>query len=78
MNDLESKKMLEIIHENRKKVWGKKVKQNNIREGIKDVLLVLSIIAFIASCIYLTNDRKKAVNNCMKNHSQNYCERISG
>lgn len=74
----ESEKMLEIIHENRRKVWEKKMKRNKIKDIIQNVVIVLIIIVFIGACRYLTQDRKKAIQNCMKNHSQNYCERISG
>ena len=77
MSDLESKKMLEIIHQNHKKVI-KKQHTNNIKEIIKSILLVGSIALFIFVCIILTNQKNDAVNNCMKNHSRNYCERIAG
>lgn len=77
MSDLESKKMLEIIHQNHKKV-NKKQPTNNIKEIIKSILLVGSIALFIFVCIMLTNQKNDAVNNCMKNHSRNYCERIAG
>lgn len=77
MSDLESKKMLEIIHQNHKKV-NKKQPKNNIKEIIKSILLVGSIALFIFVCIILTNQKNDAVNNCMKNHSKSYCERIAG
>ena len=77
MNDLESKKMLDIIHQNHKKVI-KKQPTNNIKEIIKGMLLVGSIALFIFVCIILTNQKNEAVNNCIKNHSHSYCERIAG
>ena len=78
---IESEKMLEIIHENHKKQLEKKVVTKsliNVLGLVKGILIIVLSVLFIIACIYLTQDRKKAIKNCMKNHSQNYCERISG
>ena len=40
--------------------------------------IILLIGLFIIACINLTKQKNEAVNNCMKNHSKNYCERIAG
>lgn len=81
MNDLESKKMLDIIHQNHKKQLNKKVEvipTIDIMRIVKSLLIVLGIAVFIIVCINLTKQTNEAVNNCMKNHSKNYCERIAG
>ena len=81
MNDLESKKMLDIIHQNHKKQLNKKVEvipAIDIMRIAKSLLIVLGIAVFIIVCINLTRQKNEAVNNCMKNHSKNYCERIAG
>ena len=81
MNDLESKKMLDIIHQNHKKQLNKKVEvipAIDIMRIVKSLLIVLGIAVFIIVCINLTKQKNEAVNNCMKNHSKNYCERIAG
>lgn len=81
MNDLESKKMLDIIHQNHKKQLNKKVEAIpaiDIMRIVKSLLIVLGIAVFIIVCINLTKQKNEAVNNCMKNHSRNYCERIAG
>lgn len=74
----ESEEMLNIIHQNHKVVYERKLKKAKIINNIQNVLLVIAIIVFVFMIIYLTADRKQAIKNCMKNHSQNYCERISG
>ena len=81
MNDLESKKMLDIIHQNHKKQLNKNVEvipAIDIMRIVKSLLIVLGIAVFIIVCINLTKQKNEAVNNCMKNHSKNYCERIAG
>lgn len=81
MKDLESKKMLDIIHQNHKKQLNKKVEDIpaiDIMRIVKSLLIVLGIAVFIIVCINLTKQKNEAVNNCMKNHSKNYCERIAG
>lgn len=81
MSDLESKKMLDIIHQNHKKQLNKKVEvipAIDIKRIVKSLLIVLGIAVFIIVCINLTKQKNEAVNNCMKNHSKNYCERIAG
>jgi hypothetical protein len=81
MSDLESKKMLDIIHQNHKKQLNKKVEvipAIDIMRIVKSLLIVLGIAVFIIVCINLTKQKNEAVNNCMKNHSKNYCERIAG
>ena len=81
MNNLESKKMLDIIHQNHKKQLNKKVEvipAIDIMRIVKSLLIVLGIAVFIIVCINLTKQKNEAVNNCMKNHSRNYCERIAG
>lgn len=81
MNDLESKKMLDIIHQNHKKQSNKKVEDIptiDIMRIVKSLLIVLGIAVFIIVCVNLTKQKNEAVNNCMKNHSKNYCERIAG
>ena len=81
MSDLESKKMLDIIHQNHKKQLNKKVEvipAIDIMRIVKSLLIVLGIAVFIIVCINLTRQKNEAVNNCMKNHSKNYCERIAG
>ena len=81
MNNLESKKMLDIIHQNHKKQLNKKVEvipAIDIKRIVKSLLIVLGIAVFIITCINLTKQKNKAVNNCMKNHSHSYCERIAG
>ena len=81
MNNLESKKMLDIIHQNHKKQLEKKVSAKSLIDVlglVKGILIVLVIGLFIITCINLTKQKNEAVNNCMKNHSKNYCERIAG
>ena len=81
MSDLESKKMLDIIHQNHKKQLEKKVTAKSLIDIlglVKGILIVLVIGLFIIVCINLTKQKNEAVNNCMKNHSKNYCERIAG
>ena len=81
MSDLESKKMLDIIHQNHKKQLNKKIEvipAIDIMRIVKSLLIVLGIAVFIIVCINLTKQKNEAVNNCMKNHSKNYCERIAG
>ena len=81
MNNLESKKMLDIIHQNHKKQLEKKVSAKSLIDVLglgKGILIILLIGLFIIACINLTTQKNEAVNNCMKNHSKNYCERIAG
>lgn len=81
MNDLESKKMLDIIHQNHKNQLEKKVTVKPLIDvaGLaKGILTILLIVLFIIACVNLTKQKNEAVNNCMKNHSKNYCERIAG
>lgn len=81
MSDLESKKMLDIIHQNHKKQLEKKVIAKSLIDVlglVKGILIVLVIGLFIIVCINLTKQKNEAVNNCMKNHSKNYCVRIAG
>ena len=74
----ENEEMLNIIHRNHKIVYERKLKKAKVINNIQNVLLVIAMIVFVYMIIYLTADRKKAIQNCIKNHSQNYCERISG
>lgn len=81
MSDLESKKMLDIIHQNHKKQLEKKVTAKSLIDVLglaKGILIILLSVLFIIACINLTKQKNEAVNNCMKNHSKNYCERIAG
>lgn len=81
MSDLESKKMLDIIHQNHKKQLEKKVTAKSLIDVlglVKGILIILVSVLFIIACINLTKQKNEAVNNCMKNHSKNYCERIAG
>lgn len=81
MSDLESKKMLDIIHQNHKKQLEKKVTARSLIDVLglaKGILIILVSVLFIIACINLTKQKNEAVNNCMKNHSKNYCERIAG
>ena len=81
MSDTESKKMLDLIHQNHKKQLNKKVEAIpaiDIMRIVKSLLIVLGIAVFIIVCINLTKETNEAVNNCTKNHSRNYCERIAG
>lgn len=81
MSDLESKKMLDIIHENHKKQLEKKVSAKSLIDVlglVKGILIILVSVLFIIACVNLTKQKNEAVNNCMKNHSRNYCERIAG
>lgn len=74
----ESEEMLNIIHNNHKIAYDKSLKKAKTINKIQNVLLVLSAIIFVVVVMYLTADRKKAIENCKKNHSTKYCERISG
>lgn len=81
MSDLESKKMLDVIHQNHKKQLEKKVTAKSLIDVLglaKGILIVLVSVLFIIACVNLTKQKNEAVNNCMKNHSKNYCERIAG
>lgn len=81
MSDLESKKMLDIIHQNHKKQLEKKATAKSLIDVlglVKGILIILVSVLFIIACINLTKQKNEAVNNCMKNHSKNYCERIAG
>lgn len=81
MSDLESKKMLDIIHQNHKKQLEKKVTAKSLIDVLglaKGILIILVSVLFIIACVNLTKQKNEAVNNCMKNHSKNYCERIAG
>lgn len=81
MSDLESKKMLDIIHQNHKKQLEKKVTAKSLIDVlglVKGILIILVGVLFIIACVNLTKQKNEAVNNCMKNHSKNYCERIAG
>lgn len=80
MSDKESKKMLDIIHQNHKKRLNKKVEEVpiiDIKRIVKSLLIVVGITVFIIVCINLTKETNEAISNCMKNHSRNYCERIA-
>ena len=60
MNDLESKKMLDIIHQNHKKQLNKKVEgipTIDIKRIVKSLLIVLGIAVFIIVCINLTKQK---------------------
>lgn len=81
MSDTESKKMLDLIHQNHKNQLEKKVSAKSLIDILgltKGILIILLIGLFIIACINLTKQKNEAVNNCMKNHSKNYCERIAG
>lgn len=81
MNDLESKKMLDIIHQNHKKKLEKKATAKSLIDVlglVKGILIILVSVLFIIACINLTKQKNEAINNCMKNHSRSYCERIAG
>lgn len=74
----ESEEMLNIIHENHKQSYDKQIKRTKFINKMQNLSIVIFGLIFIVMIIYLTADRKKAIKNCEKNHSTNYCERISG
>lgn len=76
--NLESEKMLNIIHENHKKAYNKVQNEEKSRDKRFKILMVGLISIAIIGCVILTNDRKEAINNCMKNNSETYCTKISG
>ena len=74
----ESEEMLNIIHNNHKIAYDKQNKKSKVINKIQNALIIIFVVIFIVMIAYLTADRKKAIKNCEKNHSANYCERISG
>lgn len=77
--NLESDKMLNIIHENHKKAYNKLQKEEKVNDRRFKILMVGLISIAIVSFIFLTKDREEAINNCMaKGNSEAYCVRISG
>lgn len=76
--ELESEEMLEIIHNNHKTAYEKNLKRAKAVDKIQNLLIFAGIVLFIVVAVFLTIDRKQAIKNCEKNHSRNYCERISG
>lgn len=77
--NLESEKMLNIIHENHKKAYNKVQNEEKVRDKRFKILMVGLIAIAIIGCIFLTKDNKEAINNCIaKGNSETYCTRISG
>lgn len=76
--NLESEKMLNIIHENHKKAYNKVQNEEKTKDKRFKILMVVLISIAIIGFVFLTKDREEAINNCMKNHSENYCTKISG
>lgn len=77
--NLESEKMLNIIHENHKKAYNKVQKEEKGRDKRFKILMVGLIAIAIIGCIFLTKDNEEAINNCIaKGNSETYCTRISG
>lgn len=76
--NLESEKMLNIIHENHKKAYNKVQNEEKTKDKIFKILMVGLISIAIIGCVFLTKDRKEAINNCMKNNSETYCTKITG
>lgn len=77
--NLESEKMLNIIHENHKRAYNKVQKEEKIRDKRFKILMVGLIAIAIIGCVFLEKDNEKAINNCMKKgNSEAYCVRISG
>lgn len=76
--NLESEKMLNIIHENHKKSYNKVQKEERTRDKRFKIIMVGLIAIAIIGCVFLAKDRNEAINNCMKNHSEAYCTEISG
>lgn len=77
--NLESEKMLNIIHENHKKTYNKVQKEEKVRDKRFKILMVGLIAISIIGCIFLTKDNEEAINNCIaKGNSETYCTRISG
>lgn len=74
----ESKEMLDIIHNNCIKIRNNKKRVNKINKMLNKFIIILVIIFIGSLMVFLNNDRKEAINNCMKNHSENYCTKISG
>lgn len=70
----ESKKMLEIIHENRKRVYKenlKKEKKEN-KKNIAIIVLALIGVALVLTFSYKYNEKQVA--NCMESgHTENFC-----
>lgn len=77
--NLESEKILNIIHENHKKAYNKVQKEERSRDKRFKILMVGLIAIAIIGCIFLTKDNEEAINNCIaKGNSEKYCTRISG
>lgn len=77
--NLESEKMLNIIHENHKKAYNKVKKEEKVRDKRFKILMVGLIAIAIIGCIFLAKDNEEAINNCIaKGNSETYCTRISG
>lgn len=74
----ESKEMLDIIHNNCIKIRNNKKRVNKINKMLNKFIIILVIIFIGSLMVFLNNDRKEAINNCMKNHSETYCKKISG
>ena len=74
----ESEEMLEIIHNNHKAVYERNLKKSKIIDKLQNIVIVALLLLLGTLMIYFTADRKEAIKNCEKNHSRNYCERISG
>lgn len=77
--NLESEKMLNIIHENHKKAYNKIQKEEKSKEKRFKIVMVVLIAIAVVGCILLAQNRKDAINNCMgKGYSETYCTKISG
>jgi len=74
----ESKEMMEIIHKSCINTRNRKRKEEKTKKILNKVAILLIIIFIEGIILLLNNNRKEAMNNCMKNHSKNYCERITG
>lgn len=77
LEEQESKEMLDIIHNNCIKIRNNKKKVNKINKMLNKFIIILVIIFIGSLIVFLNNDRKEAMNNCMENYSKNYCEKIT-
>ena len=78
LEQIESEEMLNIIHNNCEKIKNSKKRINKINTTLNKAIIILVIIFIGAFIMFLNKDHKEAMNNCMKNHSENYCTRITG
>ena len=76
--NLESEEMLNIIHENHRKAYNKIQREEKTKDKRFKIIMASLVIIAMIGCIHLTQNRKDAINKCMKNHSETFCVRISG